>query len=89
MTNVNSHRTTVELRREGDENGVALWAYEVMLDENGDEVARHPFRECTWLWHKESEKQIRVAAYCARPANKPELGRLRVYFEELAVRTKG
>ena len=69
---------TVELRREG----YALWAYEIVRDAAGKEVARYPFRECTWLWHREDYKKVKAAVYCCRPANEEGLGPLEVKFHD-------
>ena len=76
-------KVTVELRREG----FALWAYELVLDGEGQEVERWPFRECTWPWHNEQQKTVQVAAMTARPADGEKLGNLEVKFDELRIQT--
>lgn len=73
---------SVELRREKSPTGDALWAYELLS--NGE---RRPFRECTWLWHQEEGTDVRVAAYCCRPAKGQGIGELEVEFLELDVVT--
>lgn len=76
-------KITVEMRREGDENGVALWAYEITTD--GRKEVRWPIRECTWLWERENRKTGRIGAYCARPKGGEKSGGLEVTFTELVI----
>lgn len=82
---------TVELVRQGDENGYALWAYELLLDGEGDVRGRYPLRECTWPLAGEEGKNVEIFAYAARPAKGEkgvDEGPLEVLFERVDVETR-
>lgn len=53
---------TVEVRREGDENGKGLWVYWIKGEE------RLPLREVAWFFAAEEEWNIGVGAMACRPA---------------------
>lgn len=63
-----SQEVTIEVRREGDEMGQGIWVYQVLLDEDGNEVDRVPLREIAWAFAQEHGVQLEIAAYVARPA---------------------
>lgn len=53
---------TVEVRREGDENGMGLWVYWVR---NGEHL---PVREVAWFFADEEGWDVAVGAMACRPA---------------------
>ncbi|TGO64314.1 hypothetical protein BOTNAR_0089g00030 [Botryotinia narcissicola] len=53
---------TVEVRREGDENGKGLWVYWIKGEE------RIPLREVAWFFADEEGWEIGVGAMACRPA---------------------
>lgn len=53
---------TVEVRREGDENGKGLWVYWIQDEE------RIPLREVAWFFADEEDWEIGVGAMACRPA---------------------
>jgi regulation of enolase protein 1 (concanavalin A-like superfamily) len=59
---------TVEVRREGDENGKGLWVYWLRLGEDGEVVERVPLREVAWFFAQEEEWSVQIGAYACRPA---------------------
>ncbi|KAH0536042.1 hypothetical protein FGG08_007049 [Glutinoglossum americanum] len=56
---------TLELRREGDENGKGLWVYWLKGGGDGERV---PVREVAWFFASEEGWDVSVGAYACRPA---------------------
>lgn len=64
---------TLEVRREKDQLGKSLWVYQIIENENGEEIERRPLREVNWIFALDEEGwKIGVGGAVARP-NK-ELG---------------
>ena len=63
-----AEKTTIEVRREGDELGSSLWLYQLILAEDGSIAKRVPLREVTWLFAEEDGWTIEVSAMACRPA---------------------
>jgi hypothetical protein len=62
----------VEARREKDQLGKSLWVYQIIENENGEEVERRPLREVNWIFAEEDGWKVGIGGAVARP-NK-ELG---------------
>ncbi|KAB8303514.1 hypothetical protein EYC80_004925 [Monilinia laxa] len=75
---------TVEVRREGDENGKGLWVYWV---KNGESI---PLREVAWFFDAEEEWDIGVGAMACRPAkgNATDEENLEVKFWDFELKHK-
>ncbi|KAK3210141.1 hypothetical protein GRF29_44g1771093 [Pseudopithomyces chartarum] len=70
--NENRPTATVEARREKDQLGKSLWVYQIIENENGEEVERRPLREVNWIFAEEDGWKVGIGGAVARP-NK-ELG---------------
>lgn len=60
---------TVEVKREGDENGVSLWVY--LVGKGGERV---PLREVAWFFADEDGWNVSVGAMACRPASSEVVG---------------
>ncbi len=80
-------QATIEVAREFDDNGVALWIYEIVLDDDGKVKERKPVREVTWMFAEQDGWEVQVGAYAARPAKEEDVDRetLEVSFRGLVV----
>ncbi|KAK4651972.1 hypothetical protein QC762_607220 [Podospora pseudocomata] len=76
--------TTISIQKEGDDNGVSLWVYQVLSD--GTKV---PVREICWVYGLADLESwtVKVEAMAARPA-KGELGELVAEVKEMDVKWK-
>lgn len=81
---------TLEIIREGDENGKSAWVYRLVLDEAGNVKEKVPLREICWIFADENDKDgeewlLDVSPLVARPA-KTSSDPLKVNFFEFDVR---
>jgi hypothetical protein len=80
---------TVEIRREGDENGKSAWVYQLVLDDAGQVQERIPLREICWIFADENEGGgeewiLEVSPLIARPEKKATEA-LHVKFTDFSV----
>ena len=78
---------TLEIIREGDENGKSAWVYRLLLDEAGNVKEKVPLREICWIFADENDKDgeewlLDVSPLVARPA-KTSAESLKVNFFEI------
>ncbi|KAH7037717.1 uncharacterized protein B0I36DRAFT_314682 [Microdochium trichocladiopsis] len=80
---------TLEVVREGDENGKSIWIYQLILDEEGKVKEKQPMREICWFLADEGEGEgkewkLEVSPLICRPASgTTEL--LKVEFKDFVV----
>jgi hypothetical protein len=63
---------TLEVVREGDENGISAWVYQVLLDDAGAVREKIPLREICWIFADEDDKDgeewvLDISPLVARP----------------------
>ncbi|KAI1101995.1 hypothetical protein F4804DRAFT_314429 [Jackrogersella minutella] len=80
---------TIEVVREGDENGKSLWVYRLVLDKQGQVVGKIPLREICWVLADEDEAGgeewvLDVSPLVARP-EKDTNKTLKVNFQAFEV----
>ncbi|KAK7923316.1 hypothetical protein PG985_007387 [Apiospora marii] len=81
---------TLEIIREGDENGKSAWVYRLVLDAAGNVQEKVPLREICWIFADENDKDgeewlLDVSPLVARPA-KTSPDPLKVNFFEFEVK---
>ncbi|KAK4194136.1 hypothetical protein QBC40DRAFT_260313 [Triangularia verruculosa] len=76
--------TTVSIQREGDDNGVGFWVYQILS--TGEKI---PVREICWVYGLDEVDQwdVKVEAMAARPA-KGDLGELEVEVKDMSINWK-
>ncbi|KAK7746144.1 hypothetical protein SLS62_009523 [Diatrype stigma] len=86
-SDVAKRSVTIEIAREGDENGKSVWVYQIVRGGSGAET-RIPLREICWIFADEedgdNEWVLDVSPLAARPEKKATAP-LEVRFEEFTV----